>query len=153
MSVRIAFDEAAFARVVDRYKDAPARVALVQRGLVSWAMTEGVAQAKHFIDQLVYDAPVSRSGYRRTKATRRAISKREGISWSRGVGAAGEIHVDRFVANRDDFYYPAILNRGRSDIHYYPRPFWAATASVMKIRYRQQGALALRELKQRLLID
>lgn len=153
MPVGIAFDEASFRRVVNRYRDSPTRVALVQRGLVAWAMTEGVRQAQRFIDQLVYNAPIPRSGYRRTRATRRAISKREGISWYRGVGAGGEIHVDRFVANRDGFYYPAILNRGRSDIRYYPRPFWSATAAVMRVRYREHGEAALRELKQRLLID
>lgn len=150
----ISFDEAAFAKVVNRYKNAAEKTGLVQRGVVQWAMDEGIKEAQHQIDTLVYKAPISASGYVRTGDTRRAISKRKGVSWSPGLGASGEIHVDQYVANRNGFYYPRVLDAGmRKHPAYYPRPFWLATGAIMRVRYAAQGRVALRQLHQELRIE
>jgi hypothetical protein len=148
----ISFDEKAWAKVVNRYVRAADKVSLVQRGLVSWAMAEGIKEARHQIDTLVYKAPRSASGYERTGDTRQAISKKAGPTFVPGYGATGTIHVDQSVANRKGFYYPFILNRGRTDIRYYPRPFWSATKAVMRVRLGAQGRIALRQLHQELAI-
>jgi hypothetical protein len=144
----ISFDEPAFRKVVDRYKRAPSKVSLVQRGLIAWAMQEAEKEAKHQLDTLVYQAPVSVSGYVRTGHTRVAVTAKGPAVYVPGMGASGTIHVDPAGANRKGFYYPFILNRGRTDIRYYPRPFWTATRVIMKVRYTRQGRVALKELAQ-----
>jgi len=146
----ISFDEKAWAKVVNRYKNAAEKVGLVQRGLIAWAIQQGIQEARHQLDTLVYKAPISASGYVRTGNTRAAVSKKGSVTWSPTSGATGTIHVDQAVANRNGFYYPAVLNRGRTDIRYYPRPFWTATGAVMRVRYERQGRTALRQLHQEL---
>lgn len=149
----ISFDEKAFAKVVNRYVRAADKVSLVQRGLVSWAMQQGIQEAQHQLDTLVYNAPITPSGYVRTGATRRAVGPKDRPSFVPGVGASGSIHVAPAGANRKGFYYPRILNRGRTDIRYWPRPFWTATKALMKVRYAARGRAALRALRQELRID
>lgn len=149
----ISFDEAAFARVVNRFKNAAEKTGLVQCGLIEWAMTQGIQEAQHQIDTLVYKAPISKSGYVRTGATRSAITRQGSASLTAAGGASGTIHVDPTMANRQGFYYPAVLNRGRTDVDYYPRPFWTATKAIMRVRYDAQGRVALRQLHQALAID
>lgn len=149
----ISFDKAAWGKVVNRYKNASEKTALVQRGLVSWAMQEGQKEAKHQLDTLVYKAPITASGYARTGHTRGAVSPKEKAAFVPGYGASGTIHVDPAVANRKGFYYPAVLNVGmHKHPHYYARPFWTATRAVMRVRYGAQGRVALRQLRQELAI-
>src|ERR1044071_8369960 len=135
MAKGIAFDGAAFARVVRRYQGAQEHVRLVQTGLVSWALTEATKEARRQLVAMVYSQPARQGNvYRggrflgthasvRTGATMRAITRRGGVSWSPGAGAAGEIHVDPSIANRAGFFYPIVLERGRRWTRYYPRPF------------------------------
>lgn len=150
----ISFDEKAWGRVVNRYKNAAEKVGLVQRGLIQWAIGEGIKEARHQIDTLVYKAPVSASGYERTGHARQAITRKGSVVWAATVGASGTIHVDQAVANRRGFYYPAVLNVGmRKHQRYYPRPFWTATRAIMRVRYRARGRLALRQLHQELRIN
>jgi hypothetical protein len=170
MTASIAFDEAAFDRVVKRYKNASEKVTLVQRGLVEWAMKEGIKEAQNQIKAMVYSKP-ARSGNvykggkfygvyatRRTGTTLRAISAKGSVGgWmSTGVeiSTSGTIHVDRNVANRKGFYYPWILEHGmRKHPAYYPRPFWSTMANLMRARYAAHGREALRQLHQQLRID
>jgi len=150
----ISFDEAAWTKVVNRYKNASEKVALVQRGLVQWAVAEGIKEARHQIDTLVYKAPITASGYIRTGDTRRAITRKTATTWAPRAGASATIHVDPAIANRNGFYYPAVLNVGmRKRRAYYARPFWTATKAVMRVRYAAQGRIALRQLSQELRID
>ena len=149
----ISFDEAAFTKVVKRYKNAAEKTSLVERGLISWAMQEGQKEAKHQLDTLVYKAPLTASGRARTGHTRSAVGPKEKAAFIPGYGASGTIHVDPAVANRSGFYYPFILNVGmRKHPRYYARPFWTATKAVMRVRYGAQGRVALKQLHQELSI-
>lgn len=149
----ISFDEKAWAKVANRYKNASEKTSLVQRGLVSWAMQEGQTEAKHQLDTLVYKAPITASGYVRTGATRGAVGVKERAAFVPAYGASGSIHVDPETANRRGFYYPFILNVGmRKHPAYYARPFWTATRAIMRARYGARGREALKQLHQELSI-
>lgn len=136
-------------KVVKRYKGARDQVGLVTYGVAVWAQDTAVREAQHQIDTLVYKAPLPPSagpGYERTGRTRRAIRK-DPIKRT-PLGAFGNVRVAKedFPA----FYYPWILNRGRSGTSYWPRPFWTAMLALLRIRYRLKGREALRELRMKL---
>jgi len=99
----------------------------------------------------VYDAPLPASAgadYVRTGATRRAIRKGEMPKIEGVVGkVTGEVLVDPDMANREGFFYPYILNRGRTDINYAARPFWRNTKIIMAAWFRQQGRRVLVEIR------
>jgi len=137
--------DASFAKVVKRYAQAADKTAIVLRGLQHWAQAEGVAEARRQLDTLVYDAPVSKSGYKRTERTRKAVKTR----------GDNEIIVDMSAAvnPRSGFYYPPVLNRGRTDISYEPRPFWNNTKLVMATRFKMQGEESLRTLRVALKVE
>lgn len=150
----IAFSQQDFDRVVKRYAKAVDKAALVSKGVVAWGQAEAIKEARHQLDTLVYKAalpPSAGPGYERSGRTRRAVSKRpiitESLPGGRGEMVTGEVFVDRNIANRDGFYYPAVLNRGRTDIRYWPRPFWSATKALIKVRYEKHGPEALHALR------
>jgi hypothetical protein len=115
---------------------------------VLMAASEGRREAQRLLDLYVYQAPLPTSagvGYQRTGKTRRAVSIR-GASWA-GLGVSAGVYVAKDIANRLGFFYPFILNRGRTDINYAPRPFWTQMKALMRARRRAQGLRALREIK------
>lgn len=132
-------------KLIKRYTGVADQPRQVMRGVVSFAQDYMIQESTHFLDVLVYDTP-QRGKYERTRNTRRAIRKLpiEGT----GVNVSGVVHVDASVANRDGFFYPAVLNRGmRKYPRYYPRPFWTAARAMVQTQFRLQGRKALEQLK------
>ena len=44
-------------------------------------------------------------------------------------------------------YYPYILNRGRNDIEYNPRPYWTVMYRIMAARVKELGGVELKNMK------
>jgi hypothetical protein len=112
------------------------------------AAGQGRQEALRLLDHFVYQAPEptsSRTGRGRSGRTRQAVKIR-GSSFAGAMVTAG-VYVDPAVANRNGFFYPFILNRGRTDVHYAARPFWTQMIALMRPRRRAQGLLALAQIK------
>jgi hypothetical protein len=148
-------------KLIKRYINATDKVGLVSAGVVKFMQREAIKEAQHQLDVMVYSQPLQNntsqndyssrgrfmgtSIHARTGNTRRAVLSRNFTQYAHG--ASGEVYVDPEVANRDGFFYPAILNRGISGTRYYARPFWSAMEALIRVKFAKTGRAALKKLR------
>ena len=112
-------------------RDASGKFAAIIDGAVELAMEMFKDQVIYFLDVLVYNAPLPPSaddhpGYLERSRTGRT---RDSVSIQRIGTAVGEVYVDE--SNYPEFFYAIVLEKGRKDIRYYPRPFWQSAEMML----------------------
>jgi hypothetical protein len=114
-------------QMAGRFAAAKGIIDLEIKNFVEQQQKKAVATARKYLNLYVYDTSQTANS-RRTHLTYEAV-KAEPVSFGSSNGY-GMVHINRGLF--PTFYYPFILNRGRSDIHYQPRPFWKHTIRDMR---------------------
>lgn len=117
---------------------APARVQAIMAAksiaLMRKLQDEAVEQARKSLDSYVYDAPLPPNS-RRTRTTYNAVERgplKVGLAT-----VSGQIRLNR--EHFEGFYYPYVLEFGRSNANQMPRPYWQDAYKKMRKRAERLG--------------